>query len=336
MKNTIFLLPAIAAAIISGCAKDTTASPNEMTKEYIEAWLNKNYPNAVKSGNGIYILKDTPGTGEPYNFEQYAIVKTTVSNLSGDIKSTTDKQLSMQLGKYNSSYYYGPKTWKVSKNYQPVGIYDMIGGMKRGGYRKALIPSWLMGYKRYKNPAKYIKNSPDNAVTSIYEISLEDFTNDIDKLQISQIEEFIAKKKMAGAKPIEKGFYYKQIKSPKAKIDKDTIIYINYIGRLLNGQVFDTNIKDTAKVYNIYNPRKQYKPIAVDRTEKTDKIKFKDAKGGLIRGFQMLIKKMGTYEKAAGIFISDYGYKEQSVANTIPGYSPLCFEVELTEKPSEE
>ncbi len=336
MKNNIFLTLAIATAIFSGCAKDVTPSANQLTKEYLDLWLKKNHPHAKIAGNGIYILEDKEGTGETFKFESYAMVNTTASSLDGTISSSTYENIAKQLGTYNPAHYYGARTWQINESNVPVGLYDMMKGMKKGGTRKALVPSWLMGYKRYGKSSDYINNTAKDASTSIYEITLEDFTNDLKKYQIKAIEKVIAKK-YPGLDSTKTGFYYKQLKAPKGKtpFKKDTTIYINYTGRLLNGLVFDTTIADTAKAYNIYSSAKKYKPVGISWKKKHTDIKFSSEKGSLITGFQLMLSKMGAYEKAEGLFISDYGYASKSVGKAIPPFSPLIFEIELVAKPKE-
>lgn len=344
MTKNIFLTAALGLALIYGCAIDASVSPNELTKEYLDMWVKTNYPAAKTAGNGIYILEEKEGAGELYNFESFAMVGMTtysmprdISSKEGDISSTTDEKLSKQLGIYDKSHYYGPKTILVSEEYIPVGLYDMLRGMKKGGSRKALIPSWLMGYKRYDNPSEYIKNSPENAVTSIYEIHLEDFTKDIVKYQIEDIEKYL-QKVYPGTDSTKKGFYYKQLKAPEggSAFKKDTTIYINYTGRLLNGQVFDTTIKDTAKIHNIYKKNKNYKPVGINWKTNVAEISFEGGdSSNPISGFQLLLSKIGKYEKAAGVFVSDYGYKSEAVGKLIPGFAPLFFEVEVVDKPKE-
>lgn len=337
MRKNIFMPLALGMAIISGCARDVSIPSNELTKEYLEMWVKENYPNAKLAGSGIYVLEETEGSGDLYNFESYAMLGTTISSMSGDISSTTDEQLSKQLGTYNKAYYYGPKTWFVREESIPVGLYDMLRGMKKGGSKKALIPSWLMGNKRYDNPADYIKNTPENASTSIYDLNLEDFTKDIVKYQIENIEKFLTKA-YPGTDSTKKGFYYKQLKKATgpSPFKKDTTIYINYTGRLLNGQVFDTTIKDTAKVHNIYTGGKSYKPIGINWKKEHAEIKFADGKSSTpITGFQLILSKMGKYEKAVGVFISDLGYKGEAVGKSIPAFSPLVFEVEVVDKPKD-
>lgn len=333
MKNNIFLPLAIAAAMISGCAKDVTPSTNELSREYLNLWIQKNYPDARMAGNGIYIIEDKEGTGSAFNFETYAMVNTTISSLEGNISSTTSEKTAKKLGTYNPSAYYGPKTLMIEESYIPVGVYDLLTGMKKGGTRKALIPSWLMGYTRYKNSSEYIKNTPQGASTAIYEISLEDFTNDLKKFQIDSIERVI-NKIYPGLDSTKNGFYYKQIKAPKSKpFEKDTTIYINYTGRLLNGLVFDTTIEDTAKVYHIYSAGKSYKPVGISWKKNYTETKFLNSQSSLISGFQLILSKMGAYEKGDGFFISDYGYASRSSGKAITPFSPLRFEIEIVDKP---
>jgi FKBP-type peptidyl-prolyl cis-trans isomerase len=56
-------------------------------------------------------------------------------------------------------------------------------------------------------------------------------------------------------------------------------------------------------------------------------------KSSVVSGFALTLWQMKAMEKGIGIFISDYGYAANGNGNSIPGFSPLIFEIELVAKP---
>ena len=136
------------------------------------------------------------------------------------------------------------------------------------------------------------------------------------------------------------GFYYQQLKEPADthSFKADTSIYINYTGRLLNGQVFDTTIADTAKVHNIYSSSNTYSPVKItwgeSYTDLTMTASGSSSSSSIISGFQKTLWEMRhPYEKGVGMFFSSYGYGSSGSGNTIPSFSPLVFEIEIVDKP---
>lgn len=325
------------AGILSSCEKSETISTNEQSKEYIDAWVGQNYPGATQTSLGVYILEDTPGNGDIYNGEDYVFVNYSVKSMTGTISSTTVKKIAQQIGTYDSSYYYGENTWYTGNDNLAVGIEDMLSGMRVGETRTALVPSWLMVTERKENPEDYIKKTNSRYSTSIYEITLEGFTDNILQSQIERIEKY-CDKVYGGADSLTYGFYYKELAAPSdtTSFPSDTTIKINYTGRLLNGQVFDTSIKDTAKKYSIYDSSTTYGTSTITWGENASALTIKTAGSSsslsMITGFQYLLWNMRHDGKSAGIFVSQLGYGSSGSGNRIPAYAPLVFEIEIVDE----
>ncbi len=337
LSNTLILLGGAAVALTASCAKSTTATTNEQSKEYIDAWVSMKYPDASQTSLGVYILEDTPGDGADYNGEAYVYVSYTISSMSGTISSTTEADVAKQVGSYEDGNYYGERTWYTGNDNLAVGIEDVLQGMKVGETRKALIPSWLMVFTRKKNPADYIKKTNKSSATGIYELTLRGFTDDVRADQIANVEKW-CDAKYGHLDSLSYGFYYKELVEPTdtTSFPSDTTIKINYIGRLLNGQVFDTNIRDTAKKYNIYDSSTSYKPASITWGASSDKLTFKasgaSSESSVVTGFSKLLWQMRPGGKSAGVFISDYGYSYSGSGDRIPAYAPLEFEVEIVDE----
>ncbi|MCU0446517.1 MAG: FKBP-type peptidyl-prolyl cis-trans isomerase [Microscillaceae bacterium] len=97
------------------------------------------------------------------------------------------------------------------------------------------------------------------------------------------------------------------------------VVKVNYVGKLLDGKVFDTSYEKEAKAANVYNKSREYKPL-----------EFPLGTGSVIRGWDegiALLKKGG---KATLIIPSEIAYGQQNLG-TIPANSVLVFEVELVD-----
>lgn len=322
--------------IASACAKEKTTNTNFQTREYIEAWVSQNYPNAVKTQHGAYILEETDGNGMFYTGEKYAYVTYTLSNMNGKITETTDEKIAQQIGSYNKGDFYGPKVWYIAKDNQTVGMQDMLKGLRVGSKRKILLPGWLNTQTEYTDIDQYLEDTESTTDIAIYEITLESLVNNITLKQITDIQLY-NKAHYGKIDSLSYGFYYKELKAPTDTnaFTSSNTFKINYIGRLLNGKVFDTTIKDTAKKYDIYNASAKYEPVEIRWGDSVEDVSMYDESTGEtstpIVGFQKLLWEMRRYGKSVGIFYSDLGYGDTGSGNKIPGYSPLLFEVEIVE-----
>lgn len=336
MRNIILGGAIVLAA--AGCAKLVSTSSNEQTKLYIEAWLEKNHPDAKLEGNGIYTLEDTPGTGTQYNGETYVQVLYTASSMDGTISSTLDEKTAQQIGTYDPTAYYGGKMWYTADNAISVGLEDMLKGMTIGEVKTSLIPSWLNVTERKDSAEDYFKNTKDLGSTGIYKLTLLDFTNNVFQWEVNKIENHCIEKYGHKVDSLKNGFYYITTKAPSVDeaMPKDTSYYINYTGRLLNGQVFDTTIKDTAKKYNLYSSSSTYEPVKITMAEEITDIEMTingSSSSDMVTGFQYILAELKPYEHATGIFVSDLGYGYSGTGSAIFPYTPLIFDIEVTDEP---
>lgn len=341
MKKYIIFIALVCLSI--GCGRTVATRQHDADKRSFDAWVyvqKESHPEYLwkQTNLGSWILEDTPGTGELITGTEdtvYIRVNYTTRNTSGTITSTNREKIAQQLGSYHESYYYGPDVMYLGGTY--AGVEEVITGMRDGGKRTAAVPGWLLTYTRYDDAEKYLNDSTSNAAV-IYEIELIDHFRNVVEWELDSLCRYLVKTFPAkyGTDPVKAradsagtdGFYYVQTKKPSVyKVLKDTTVNINYIGRLLNGQVFDTTIRDTAIFYGIYNSSKTYEP-----TSFTYGSNWSDAKLGsntVIEGFARTMCKMMPGEKGTGIFWSYIGYGTSGSGSTIPGFAPLRFDIEI-------
>jgi FKBP-type peptidyl-prolyl cis-trans isomerase len=349
MKNIFkYIIFAAAAIITASCARTISEGVNEANQRYFDAWLKVNaskFPKCEKTGRGIYVIDETKTDGSATVVKDgYAIVEFTTTDLTGNITDYTNAEQAEQLGVYSPSSYYGPQVWSTTDETIRAGVLDGILGMKTGDTRKFIVPSWLMSYDNFSTEQEYLSKSTDFANT-IFDVKVTDFTMDINEWQFVQMtrkfnEEDFYGGRFAGTTledttGVAYGMFFKPLVEELAEEEfkEDTTIYINYIGKLLNGLIFDTNIERVALDNNISTSGRTFGPTSVNWGEEYDDITLDDSE--VIPGFSKTLWKMGKMRKgskAIGMFYSGLGYGYSGSTN-IPGYAPLIFEIEFVEKP---
>jgi len=104
--------------------------------------------------------------------------------------------------------------------------------------------------------------------------------------------------------------------NPKA----GNIVKVHYVGRNLEGHIFDTSIAEVAQQNNIYDARRPYEPL-----------EFKIGEGSMIEGFEEGIKLLKKHAKARLFLPSVLAYGEAEFPPYIKAHSNLIFEVELVD-----
>jgi FKBP-type peptidyl-prolyl cis-trans isomerase len=122
--------------------------------------------------------------------------------------------------------------------------------------------------------------------------------------QKDQIEEFIAKKKLTVTEQTANGLRYIRLNPGTGEIPASgKVVKLKYTGRFLNGFAFDGNMA------------------------RTDSFSVTIGGSSTVVGFQTGVEKMRLGERAILVFPSTIGYGEKGSGSSIPGYTPLVFEI---------
>lgn len=337
MKKNLILLSimVLAAALsMSSCAVESTETDSSYFDRELRAWVLTNYPQAIdrKLDNGSYILDFLEGSGTRSVADtSYVAVKYTKTELHGEYISTTSQTIDEILGNFSYRNYYGPVIWKMGNGYVTPDIEQALKRLKEGGEIKVALPVSASGVttKTYDAfPEREIENV-------IYDMTLVEIIPNVFEKQKEELKEH--SRRYADYDTSAYDFYFKKLKTAQVKEGEETIdslssgntINVRYVGRLLSGQVFDTNIKDTAKKYRIYDPDNEYSALEAEYYKSLDDMKTKNS---LVDGFLEALIKMQRGEEAIVFFNSNKGYKANGSSPSIPPYAPLEFQIWVEEK----
>ena len=333
LRKLVFL-PAVAAVLAASCTKNADEGANVALKRQFDAWRAIHYPDAVEK-DGIYIIDDKPGTGPEWDKNQLVTFMTyTLRSLDGTVSSHADEQWAKQLGLWDQTYYYGPQVVLTGEGSSYAGMDIMLKGMRQGGTRTAIIPSWMMTKDRHDSVEKYLETETD-IPSMIYTITFMDQTENLVEYELRQMREYSSRYLGVSDTLSTAAVFFKcftEHATEPVEMPNDTTVYINYIGRRISdNQVFDTTIADTAKFYNIYDPSKTYSPVAVSWAENADEITMSES--SVISGFGYGLKAMHADEKASFVFGYNLGYGSSGSGNLIPAYAALRFDIEMVPAP---
>ncbi|MCH5244293.1 MAG: FKBP-type peptidyl-prolyl cis-trans isomerase [Lentimicrobiaceae bacterium] len=182
--------------------------------------------------------------------------------------------------------------------------------------------------------AKYMGGVPDMfGKYVIYSIKVDKFyteeelqqENLIKAAEAKEIEKEAIAKYLAdnnlNIEPTESGLYFIETQKGKGKpAEEGKIVKVNYVGKRLDGKLFDTNIEQVAKDNNMYMPQRTYEPMEVPA-----------GMGQMIPGFDEALTMMPKGSKAIVIIPFELAYGEYAVSEDIPAYTTLVFEVEMVD-----
>lgn len=121
--------------------------------------------------------------------------------------------------------------------------------------------------------------------------------------------------------PEESGLYFIETNKGKGNtVQQGQRVKVNYIGKRLDGKLFDTNIETVAKENDAYIPQRTYEPMAVMA-----------GVGQMIPGFDQALTMMKKGGKATVIIPFRLAYGSRAVSEDIPAYTTLVFDIEMVD-----
>lgn len=330
------LFLALASLLVTvSCAKDVSETSEEVQRRILDSYLRvHNYQDIEPLDDGLYIIDSIGGRGEQVKDSCFLYIRYSVRYFSGDYNSTTYDSVAKLLGNYKVGNYYGTYVWAVGNGTLLSPIEKILLSMRVGGKTTSILPPWLTSTSTGDASYSVSYTSTENCL--LYDIEVVDMTLDIDQRQIDDLEKF-SEKYYGGLDSTKKGYYFLKTfdSGYKDTIAEGASISVDYIGRLLDGSIFDTNVKDTAKKYRIYDASNSYSGLSL--TVEKDSAKIAEGSSSVVKGFATAVasKEMTFGDKCITFFNSTWGYGESGSIKSgkgVPGYTPMFFEIWIHEK----
>ena len=358
-KNLKFILAAaFAGLLLFSCAKEREESNASVQKRILEAYLEVNYPNKnyTITKSGLVILSHEEGTGDSPEELGAAYMKYSSKTLAGDYQSTMFEDVARRLGTYDASVYYGPQLSSLGYGDITEGLNEAMKMMNKGSKMTVIIPPALSVYDGENKGSGFgysTEKSESSSVNAIYELEMFDVVTNLQKYQLDSLQAF-RDKYYPGLDSTANMFYYKKLSGTSTDtIAANETAKVWYIGRLLDGYIFDTNIKDTAVKYDIFSSSKTYEALEVTyksaytgmassvgtmnvsgNSDSSSDDDDDDEGGSYVPGFAKALKAMTYGDHAITFFGSGWGYGSASSMTNgagVPNFSMLFFEIFVEE-----
>ena len=335
LLNQLLISSLLCIVLFSSCAKEVEESADSVQKRIIEAYIKVNYGDIEPTKSGMYILHNKIGTGATLKDSTYPFVRYSEVTIEGDYISSTYDSIAVRFGSYSEDDYYGPRIWRLGDGTLSSGVEELLYSMKVGGQARGIIPPWLLDLETGEEV------SGGSGTIKIFDLELVGYEEDIFETQRESLESF-GDKHYGGVDSTGLGFYYKVLepKEVKDSLKNDDNVSVYYVGRYLDGRIFDTNIADTAKRHRIYDPSalSKYNALSVKYMNDFQKMLDEDD-NTYVKGFTKLVSHMKYGERALGFFDSDWGYGASGNINGnsgIPEYTPISFEIYIVDDREDE
>ena len=315
------LLPAV--LLTASCAVEPTESTYASEDRVMQAWMRYNHPGIATYGStSLYVIDMEQGSGPAVGDSAYVCAHYIKRSLDGDIIATNHQSLAEQLGSYSVTTYYGSSIWRMDQGYLPDDLETIIKQMRSGGSATIALPVSASSHETSMYSAFSGTAESEN---QIIELTIDTVLTDITLHQEKVMREWFNRRYQVADTAAEH-LYFKKLEAHTEAADtisEGHNISVRYIGRLLNGQVFDTNIEDTAKFYRIWKNGSSYNALTI-AYYKDDESQFEE-NNSVVKGFGKALRMMNFGEKAVTVFNSQLGYGDAGKSPSVPEYSPLCF-----------
>jgi FKBP-type peptidyl-prolyl cis-trans isomerases 1 len=284
--------------------------------QLLQDYFKKNNITAQKTPSGLYYKIDKEGTGDFAKASENVTVNYTGKLLNGE---TFDSNVDPAF------QHVQPFTFVLGTGNVIKGWDEGVALMKEGGKATFYIPSGLAYGERSPSP-----KIPAYSVM-VFDVELKDIKTKEDLLKEQQeaetkakadaeaqkavdeklIKDYLAEKKIKATRTAS-GLYYKIDKKGSGEVAKSgQRVTMNYTGKLLNGEAFDSNVDAT---FGHVQP-----------------FEFLLGQHQVIQGWDEGIALFGKGTKATLYIPSGLAYGASSPSPKIPNNSVLVFDVEVVE-----
>lgn len=314
MRRKNFLLFLVSFLLFASACDRIVDDPlgDEMAR--LQAWLQVNNITTTPTASGLYYINIQEGVENAPKDSNYVVMSYEVRDLDGNLYETTNEDVAKFYDIFTATKHYVPSfTQYFTKVSVLKGLAEGLSMMKEGGKARLIMPSKLA----YGTGASGVSSYK----TLIYDVELKKVVLDPKAYEKDSISSYLSHH--PGFTSFNDSLYYKKTKegTRQCVVAKDSVVEVYYVGKFLDGFVFDTNIDTVALKNNIYSSSKTY-----------DALTFTVGSDSYTAGFNLAVQKMIEGEEATFIIPSFnmYGNTGQTGGTAvIPPYATLIFDIKL-------
>ncbi|MGB0428476.1 MAG: peptidylprolyl isomerase, partial [Flavobacteriales bacterium] len=128
----------------------------------------------------------------------------------------------------------------------------------------------------------------------------------------------LLKNEFKGAQKTESGMHYLITKAEKGETLKEgQTVQVNYVGKFLDGKIFDTSLAEAAKAAGSFNPQRPYKPLDITI-----------GKTAVIKGWHEALKLLKVGEQATLLIPPHLAWGDRAFG-PIPANATVIFDVDV-------
>ena len=313
---------AVVALTVFSCARQEMMTYTEAENTTLAAWVQKYAPNAEKYNDNMYIewieRNTNPGPADSLvEVGDWVRVKYTVKTLAGSVVNTRDEQVARIEGTYTPFTHYSPQlVYMNDPNVTMLeGQYEALQKMRRGDIARLYLSStYAYGPNGFGDDVGYGGQNKLQAQVPVIidSFTLVDFEADPIITEQKAVDEWVFQNWGLEKKDTIKSNFYMQLLPPfpmqrdSIATKLDSVVQIYYVGRFLDGFVFDTNIDSIQE--RVYGRVVNQGPLAIAAADIVgDTIT-------VIEGWKIALKNACYGDHIRTAFVSAYGYGIQGAA----------------------
>ena len=295
----LVLLAFAAVLSVSSCAKEAVEDKDAVEKRLIEAHVSVFYKDTITPlPSGTYVITNKKGTGQQIGQNSAVYIRYSTLDLRNNYLTSSLEEVAKNVGGFSFGNYYGPVLFEMGNLTMMKGLEEAFLTLREGANVRILLPSWASVFD-FPNSDRY-HSSP-----TFYDVEVVQVIENFPRYELDSLQRF-SSIHYDGLDSLAAGFYFKSLEvgaGDSVKVGKT--VSFNYVGKLLNGFVFDTNIEDSARKYRIYSSEKSYRPVSFEVTEVGGSNPDGDS---YVDGFVKALLMMNYGGKAVTFFGSEWGY----------------------------
>lgn len=322
-----YILPALALfglLFMASCNKK--GNKNDDSNNSLTEGSKEDFSSFERTTTGIYykVINHNTDTSKAFKFDRAMDFHLVVKNYKDSVVQNSYNEKPIKNFIYQAPRFKGDISEIMQYIAEGDSVVIGVSSDSTAKYQRRPMPKFFPKGTYVRYFMKILKVKPASEAIAEMEKAKKEAQEKVRRDDSTAIHNYLKEKGLADkAQSTPSGLYYVITKEGTGeRPEKHDTVYTNYVGKLPNGSLFDTNVEEAAKKGGKYqgpNPKK-YQPF-----------KFILGRRHVIRGWDEGLALLKKGSKAILIVPSTLGYGPRAMGKDIPANSTLVFDVELTD-----